>query len=160
QIRSEVQRMSLGEAVSFSGTLGEEDVLKLRQSDVLVLASTGLGEASPVAVMEAMSTGMPVICSRIGGTPEMITDGVDGFLVDRGDEQGLASKLTMLAESAELRARIGAAARRRAVEQFDIRRTTLRLLDAIERHTAWHRPHVGPDQSAAAPRERIGSDIT
>jgi glycosyltransferase involved in cell wall biosynthesis len=140
-IRARIERLGLGDAVTLRGTMDEQSVIDLlHQSDAFVLASVGLGEASPVAVMEAMSVGLPVVCSRIGGTADMITDGTDGFLTEMGDEAGIAARLKELAGSEELRARLGDAARRRAIEQFDVTRTTARMLDAIERHTAWRRP--------------------
>lgn len=61
--------------------------------DIKVLASQGEGEAAPVSVMEAMATGLPVICSRIGGTPDMIEDGKQGLLVPPGDTTALVDAL-------------------------------------------------------------------
>ncbi len=132
RIEEEVARHDLAAQVTLTGTVSESDVLTLLQTcDAFVLPSVGLGEAAPVSVMEAMACGMPVVCSRIGGTPDMITDGVDGFLVEQGDEQGIADRLTLLANDVGLRARIGAAARARAVDLFDARSTSARLLARI-----------------------------
>jgi glycosyltransferase involved in cell wall biosynthesis len=62
-------------------------------------------------MVEAMAIGLPVVCSSIPGIRERITDGVDGYLVDPGDHNALAQRLTELAGSAELRRRIGRSAR-------------------------------------------------
>jgi glycosyltransferase involved in cell wall biosynthesis len=130
-----VLELGLLDRVEFTGTLGEDEVKAvLHRSDAFVLASVGLGEASPVAVMEAMSIGLPVICSLIGGTAQMITDGVDGFLVEKHDIDGIASRLRLLVSSQELRKRLGIAARLRAVNTFDVSRTAAKLLKQIESH--------------------------
>jgi colanic acid/amylovoran biosynthesis glycosyltransferase len=103
----------------------------LAQSDVLLLTSIGLGEAAPVAVMEAMASGIPVIASIIGGTPDMISDGVDGYLVPQEDVAAIAANLRRLAADKALRERIGHAARARAEREFDSRVLANRLLALI-----------------------------
>jgi glycosyltransferase involved in cell wall biosynthesis len=132
-IREAVERLGLGDRVRFLGSVGEHGVLDLLHSaDAFVLPSVGLGEASPVAVMEAMSCGVPVVVSVIGGTPDMVTDGVDGRLVAQGDEATLEESFVRLAADPDERVRLGRAARERAVAAFDARRSAWRLLDAIE----------------------------
>jgi glycosyltransferase involved in cell wall biosynthesis len=103
----------------------------LRGVDAFVLSSVGIGEASPVAVMEAMSAGVPVVCSRIGGTADMIDDGVDGLLIDQKDEEGIAVALRRLYDDRSLGVRLGGAARKRALSQFDAVRRAEILLDTI-----------------------------
>jgi glycosyltransferase involved in cell wall biosynthesis len=63
-------------------------------------------------IVEAMSAGRPVIGTRVGGTPELVLDGVTGLLVDRRDVDGLARALERLLTDGGLRARLGEAARR------------------------------------------------
>ena len=131
-LEARIQELGLGERVRLVGTLGEDEVARLLDSaDAFVLASTGLGEAWPVSVMEAMATGMPVVVSIIGATPEMITSGEDGLLIPQGDREALAAAFTSLARDPALRRRLGENGRRRAREQFDVRGTAGRLLDAI-----------------------------
>lgn len=131
-IRAECSALGLDSRVAFLGSLGESDVAKeLRNSDVLLLPSIRMGEAAPVAVMEAMATGLPVVSSIIGGTPDMITDGVDGYLVPQEDVDAIAARLTELAENPELRRAVGARAAQRARRQFDYRATAKQLLDRI-----------------------------
>ena len=117
-----------------TGTLSEIEVFELLSKvDTFLLPSTGLGEAWPVSVMEAMSAGLPVIASEIGATPEMITPGKDGFLVHQGDEQAILEKISLLAHNVDVRRRIGEAGRRTAQERFDIAGTVNKLRDTIER---------------------------
>lgn len=120
EIASEIERLSLQECVEIAGTLAEAQVLQsLQAADVLVLPSFGLGEAAPVAVMEGMACGLPVICSLIGGTGDMIEDGIDGFLVPQRGEAELTDRLYLLAQDPLMRQRMGQAARRKAVVMFD-----------------------------------------
>ncbi len=131
-----VARLNLTDRVTLLGTRGESEVLELlRKSDAFVLSSVGMGEAGPISLMEAMSCGLPAVCSVIGATPQMLTDGVEGMLVPQEDEGKLADAFVRLAHDPELRKTLGAAARRRAVAQFDSAATTRRMLEFIELHT-------------------------
>lgn len=92
----------------------------------------------PNAVLEAMAAGIPVVAFRTAAIPEMVTDGLAGLLVDPGDYESLAAALERLLDSEELRSQMGAAARSRALERFDARRTTSQLVavldEAMQRH--------------------------
>lgn len=134
EIEAEIQRLNLQDRVVMMGTRSEGEVIQLlQQADVFVLPSIGLGEAAPVSVMEAMSCGLPVICSIIGGTPDMMTNGVDGLLIAQGDEQGIAEALIRLAQDPEERIRLGRNARARAVQNYDSRKTAHALLEMIRK---------------------------
>jgi glycosyltransferase involved in cell wall biosynthesis len=128
-IRSEVARLGLGARVRMVGSVGEHEVLALLHS-------------ADVFVLEAMSCGVPAIVSIIGGTADMITDGVDGHLVSQGDEAAIGERLVRLANAPEERVRLGRAARQRAVAAFDSRHSARALLDAIERWRAAARPQA------------------
>lgn len=129
-----VRKLGIESIVSLTGSLSETEVYQLlSQIDAFVLPSTGLGEAWPVSVMEAMGAGLPVITSVIGATPEMITPGENGFLVQQQDEDGLLEKLLLLGMDIELRQKIGAAALTTARRRFDISITADTLRTAIRR---------------------------
>lgn len=131
-IENEVRDHRLTPHVQLLGTLGETEVLDLLQrADAFVLASEGLGEAAPVSVMEAMSCGLPVVCSRIGGTGDMIRDGDDGILTPMGDVERVTASIRRLIENEDFRVRLGAAARTRAIESFDARTCAKRLHEEI-----------------------------
>lgn len=131
-IVSRIHELGLDGNISLTGTLAENDVFELlSQADAFVLPSTGLGEAWPVSVMEAMSAGLPVIASIIGATPQMITSAVDGLLVPQEDEESLLHGITLLARDIETRQRIGQAARLTAARCFDVVTTATKLRDAI-----------------------------
>ena len=132
EIEQEVMALGLSASVKLVGTRSESEVLALLQSsDALLLTSIGMGEAAPVAVMEAMSCGLPVVCSVIGGTPDMISQGEDGFLVGQEDIDAIASCLRQLTERPELAKQLGNAARLRAVRDFDSHALASKLLGLI-----------------------------
>jgi glycosyltransferase involved in cell wall biosynthesis len=135
-IEAVVSELGLGDRVKFTGTLAEGAVLELLQTaDAFCLPSVGLGEAAPVSVMEAMACGLPVLCSIIGGTPDMIQDQVNGLLLPQGDVPALTAAMVKLARDLDERKRIGLAARQRAVQAFDARETARKLLDTIRATT-------------------------
>ncbi len=133
EIRQQAMDVGVADLVDFIGSLSESQVIEqLHKADVFVLSSVGWGEAWPVSVMEAMSAGVPVVCSRIGSTPYMVEDGVDSFLIDQEDFATLADRLISLATDPALRERISRAARQRALREFDVRATSGLLLSRID----------------------------
>jgi glycosyltransferase involved in cell wall biosynthesis len=86
--------------------------------DVKVLPS--YNEGLPQALFEAMAVGVPVVSSIIGGTPEMIRDGENGFLFRNGDEATLAACVTRLLDEPSLRGTMIEAGRRTATEEYTV----------------------------------------
>jgi glycosyltransferase involved in cell wall biosynthesis len=91
----------------------------LRRFDVFVLGSRREGISN--TILEAMSAGLPVVATRTGGNPELVDEGVTGFLVPPESAEALAGALECYVKSPELRAEHGRAARRRAEERFSLR---------------------------------------
>ena len=75
-----------------------------------LFAMPSLSEGLPVALLEAMARGLPIVVSRVGGVPEVATDGVDAVLVEPGNSAELASRLGDLVEDPERRRELGEAA--------------------------------------------------
>jgi glycosyltransferase involved in cell wall biosynthesis len=90
----------------------------LAAGDLFVMPS--LSEGLPLALVEAMSFGLPVVVSGVGGIPEVVTDGVDGLLVPPSDSTALAAALRTLLGDPALRRRLGTAARARALRDYAI----------------------------------------
>ena len=110
----------------------------LGEADVFVLPS--FTEGLPVAMMEAMAHGMPIVATRVGGVPEIVHDRVSGLLVPPGDAEALCQALGRVAGDAGLRARLGAGARAAweagDYDQAGVARDTLALYaDIVRRRT-------------------------
>jgi glycosyltransferase involved in cell wall biosynthesis len=90
----------------------------LAAGDVAVLASRDRVETFPNSILEAMSSGLPCVCTRVGSLDEMIDDGVEGLLVPPEDSVKLADALTHLARDPSLRRSFGTHARARVERDF------------------------------------------
>jgi len=88
-----------------------------RAADIAVVPALG-GEGMPRAMLEAASSGRPLVVSDVPGCRQFLRDGIEGFLVPSGDPHALAQQIARLAADPELRARMGAAARRRLLENY------------------------------------------
>ena len=106
----------------------QEDVARFfAVFDAFVLSS--VNEGTPVVAIEALAAGRPVVATRVGGVPDVVTDGVDGFLVEPGDIEALADRLERLALDPELRSAMGEAGRTRVLPRYAVSR----LIDDIDR---------------------------
>lgn len=101
----------------------------LRGADVFVLPSTS--EGLPMALLEALSLGLAIVATEVGGVPDAVEPEVSALVVPPGDPEALAAGLARLAGDPELRARLGAAARERA-RSFSAERIAERI-DAVYR---------------------------
>ncbi len=88
QLLQLTERLHLKEAVDWTGFTRDVDA-ELAQMDLFVLPSL-FGEGLPMVVLEAMSAGVPVVATKVEGTPEAVRDGVDGVLAEPGDVDDLA----------------------------------------------------------------------
>jgi glycosyltransferase involved in cell wall biosynthesis len=115
-------RLGLGDRFRFLGY--RDDVARLLAgADLVVMASTF--EGFPLAVMESLAAGVPVVATRVGGVPDAVSDGVEGLLVDPGDVPALAGAIVELASDADRRAQMARAARERGAT-FDVRASVQR----------------------------------
>src|SRR5690606_7423587 len=106
----------LGRYVAFTGVL--DDVRPaLTAMDAFVLPSRAV-ETFSNAALEAMAMQRPVVLTRVGGAPEMVEDGISGFLFEPGDRATLTALLSRLHDDAALCERTGAAARERVLREF------------------------------------------
>ena len=91
-----------------------------RLFDALLLPSAN--EGTPVVAIEALAAGLPVVATRVGGVPDVVREGVDGFLVDVGDVGRLAERLATLARDDGLRSRFGEAGRDAVIPRYRVSR--------------------------------------
>lgn len=128
QIRAEAARLGRSDDVLFVEATHAVDRY-LRAADVFVLSS--VREAHPLALLEAMACGLPVIASRLAGsTDAVIDDGVNGCLVAPDDEAAVTKALSALLQDPARAREMGIRARDTVVSRYDIRQTAERWLDA------------------------------
>lgn len=121
------RQLRLDDTVAMPGAAEQYEVRRWWQrASVAVLSS--LSEGMPVSLMEAAACGVPGVAPAVGGIPELIADGVTGFVTPPGDVQSFVAALQLLLIDKALRTRMGMAARRRAVAQFSRTRQVDQLL--------------------------------
>lgn len=120
----EAQAAPLGDAVVLTGF--RRDIVELLgASDILLLPSRM--DAFPTSLLEAGSVGVPAVATRVGGIPEIVTDGETGLLIDAPpNAEAIAAAVGRLLDDAPLRARLGAGARERFDAQFTAERWATR----------------------------------
>lgn len=101
-LSEEVKKSNLESFVTFLRQIPSQNIPDYTiASDVFVLPS--LSEGFPLTVLEAMASGLPVVTTKVRGLPEIVTEGENGFLVEPGNPEQLAEKISLLLENKELR---------------------------------------------------------
>lgn len=140
-----------GATLVMHGFLGRDAIAAaFAAADAFVL--TSYYEGNPRVLMEAAAAGLPIVTTRVSGSDEAVEDGVTGFVLAVGDVSAHAGAVLRLARDPELRARMGAAARRRAREQLVGAGPgeQVRIWEAlVRRHAAG--PSPAPRAAAPAP---------
>ncbi len=128
-LRRLARELVLTEQVTFAG--GMADVTPfLRATDVFVHLSRA--EGMPGALLEAMAAGLPCVATRIGGTVDIIADGVDGLLVEPGDIEAATIAIARCLANPQLGARLGATARQRVEAEFTMEAIAARYVTLYE----------------------------
>jgi glycosyltransferase involved in cell wall biosynthesis len=131
QLQTFARRFGIGDAVHFADSQSDMPAV-FHELDLVV--SSSLSEAMPLAVMEAMASGLPVVACKVGGIPDLVAHGLTGWLADKGDYETLAAYVVDLLENDAVRLAAGAAARERAVARMGLDRgieTTIRLFSQL-----------------------------
>ena len=111
------------------------DAISLQKSfDIFAMSSVTEGLGS--AMLDAMACGTPVVATRAGGIPEAVVDGQSGLLVPPNDDAALAAAIVRLLRDQELRKTLGAAGRKRVVEEFSVERMVAKTLQVYEKYRA------------------------
>jgi glycosyltransferase involved in cell wall biosynthesis len=110
---------------------------RLRELDVFVMTSVPRSEGVSTTVLEAMATGLPVVTTDVGALREVVEHGVTGLVVPPLDPDAIAGAALHLLEDAEVRGRMGATARERAVARYGLAacvESHLRAFEVARRH--------------------------
>lgn len=114
--------LGLENTVVFTGWVKDASLRAVPEFDVFFQPS--LWEAMSMAVLEAMAAGVPVVATRVGENPYIITDGIDGLLAEPRDTAGMAAALSRLVDEPTLRCELGAAARATVAGRFTVEQMT------------------------------------
>jgi colanic acid/amylovoran biosynthesis glycosyltransferase len=146
--------LNLGGVVRFTGLLPHARVAEeLANAHIFVLPSKTAGsgdmEGIPVALMEAMAQGLPVLATRHSGTPELVEQNVSGLLCNEGDWRDLALNMRRLADAPERWAAMGAAGAAKVRGEFDLGVWNDRLLERLS--ALWAAVTSAPPHANTAP---------
>jgi colanic acid/amylovoran biosynthesis glycosyltransferase len=131
-LKQQVTEAGLSNYVTFLDEQPRSEIVRwIHDAHVVVAPSVpsrdGRREGIPVVLMEAMSSGKPVVASRLSGIPELVDDGENGFLTTPGDAEEIADALERLHDSRELRIHMGREGREKVIRQFDTYKNALLL---------------------------------
>jgi sugar transferase (PEP-CTERM/EpsH1 system associated) len=116
-LERQIAAADIGDAVLLPG--GRDDIAAVMQTFSLFVMSS-IAEGMPVTLLEAMSSGLPVVSTRVGGIPDLVVDNETGALVPPGDPAALAKALALYVRAPSLARRHGATARSRIVQKYSI----------------------------------------
>jgi sugar transferase (PEP-CTERM/EpsH1 system associated) len=141
-LRTEIQRLiesaGIEELVWLPGS--RDDIPQILQAlDIFVLPS--LAEGISNTLLEAMACGLPVVATRVGGSPELVEDGVTGVLVPSADPVAMATALLAYVRDPQLIRRHGCAGRERIVREFSMHAMVHSYLAVYDSFMAGHRPN-------------------
>jgi colanic acid/amylovoran biosynthesis glycosyltransferase len=136
RLAARIEALGLGGRVLLLGVRKQEEVREaLDDAGIFVLPSvvtrSGNRDGIPVALMEAMASGVPVVSTRVSGIPELVEDGVTGLLAAPADAATLAAALERLLGDPALGAQLARRARERVEREFNIQTEPRKLHDAI-----------------------------
>lgn len=161
-IERAIARRNLDSRVRILGALPQHELARLMgAADVFVLPSIiardGQMDGIPIALMEAMAAGKPVIASLVSGIPELVQHGVSGMLVDAAYPGRIADAVQFLAGDAALRARLGHAGQAKVCGEFDVHRNAAALVSLFDRQRrANEAPRAIGDRIGSLPWDRLG----
>jgi colanic acid/amylovoran biosynthesis glycosyltransferase len=132
-----IEELNIGHAVKLLGWKQHQEIAEILDTCHLFLAPSvtaadGNQDAPVNTLKEAMAMGLPVISTYHGGIPELVEDGVSGFLVPEKDANAIAQKLAYLIEHPELWESMGSSGRRRVEEKYDMEKLNDELVEIYQ----------------------------
>jgi glycosyltransferase involved in cell wall biosynthesis len=128
----QLKHMYLSDQVSYLGKQYSENKYKILQEvDIMVFPTKH--ESFGLVVLEAMQFSIPVISTKEGAIPEIIDDGITGFLVDKNSPEQIAEKLELLINNPELRKSMGRAGRKKYEKKYTLHKFEENMLQVFQR---------------------------
>ncbi len=126
--RKFVEDNNFEEKVSVPGWIsGDQKLTLLKEADIYILPS--YQEGLPISILEAISAGLPIISTPVGGIPDAVADGENGYLIEPGDFKALASKILLLSEDYNLWKKLSRRSSEIAKQKFHMPRIESELAD-------------------------------
>ncbi|MCG7848649.1 MAG: glycosyltransferase, partial [ANME-2 cluster archaeon] len=127
-----------GDYVQFRGDVSDSELMRCYEdADMFILpciiAENGDRDGIPVAMMEAMAMGLPVVSTDVSGIPELVGEGVSGMLVPPKDEKAIADAIIKICKDGDLRVGMGKKGRRIIEREFDITFEVEKLLGVFDK---------------------------
>ena len=132
QLLDSIREHGLAASVSFRGLLDRAALVRA-YAECAVLALPSRQENAPMAIIEAMAVGKPVVATRVGGVAELVADGETGFLVPPGNARAMADCLTKILASSDLRDAMGQSAQARARGRHGVRQVAAQYRQVYRR---------------------------
>lgn len=154
-LQAQIERAGLRDKINLLGAKDQTQILKLYQSsDIFALpcvsARRGDQDGMPYVLIEAMACGLPVVTTPLAGIPDLVQHHSTGLLVQQRDVAGLTAALQQLIVDEELRRRLGAQARQKILQEFQIQPNTAKLAAIFRQVTP-----SNPKLMASAPVEKV-----
>jgi glycosyltransferase involved in cell wall biosynthesis len=125
----QAEELGIADNVTWTGLVKDPFAEGVYDAADIVCQASRWEEAFGQVITEAMACSRPVVATRVGGIPELISDGKSGFLVERGDTEQLAERIVRLANDAELRAEMGRAGQLAAKSRFELGDIVRQVMD-------------------------------
>ena len=126
------KELDIEDHVKFLGYVPDDKLpLLYSASDIFVLPA--IYENFPFAILEAQSTGLPVISTNVGGIPEFLVDNQNGFVIEPKDSKQLTQKMLTLLQDTKLAREMGDHGRKLIEEKFDWRLITAQVIDLYQK---------------------------
>jgi glycosyltransferase involved in cell wall biosynthesis len=154
QYMKDAAAMGLGDRITFTGMIDDPFGEGIFHAFDIVCQFSRWEEVFGSMIAEGMAHQTPVVATRVGGIPELITDGQTGYLVERGDAERMSSRVLELVNDPALRARMGQAARQTVEAKFDLKTNVAQLIESYGIAVSETRPlgRVSPDQPSQIQR--------
>jgi len=132
QYMNDATALGLGDHITWTGMIEDPFGEGVYDAADIVCQLSNWEEVFGWMIAEAMAYQKPIIATRVGGIPELVSDGESGYLVERGDIAATAEKLLLLARQPELREQMGAAGCQRTQEKFALQRNVTQLINSYD----------------------------